>query len=61
MMYDKRGGTCANIEIPFFFSEEQKRKISMGYCRDDRPSSMYWAGGSIRGQVNIIMEVDIIK
>ena len=44
------GGTCGNVEIPLF-SEEQKRRILRGYCMDDRPSSIYWAGGPVRGSL----------
>ena len=46
-----------------FFPEEQKRRISRGYCRDDRPRNVYWVIGpvqrhlAVRGQVNINVEV----
>ena len=46
MMYDKYRVVLAISKSSFLF-EEQKRKISRGYCRDNRPSSIYWAGGPI--------------
>ena len=50
-----------------FLSEEPERRISSGYCRVDRPSSVYWTGGPVRGrlvvrgQVSIIIEVGVHK
>ena len=64
MMYNK-SGVIVVILKSFFLSEEQKRRISRGYCRNDRPSSIYWVGGLVRGhlvvrgQINAIMEVSI--
>ena len=52
-----------------FLLEEQNRRISRGYCRNDRPSCVcvyiYRVGGPIRGhlvvrgRVNVAMEVRI--
>ena len=48
-----------------FLSEEPKRRISSGYYRDDKSSSICWAGGlvqrhlEVRGWENVVMEVDI--
>ena len=47
VMYDKYGVVLA-ISKSSFLSEEQKKRISRGYCRDDRPSSIYWAGSPVR-------------
>ena len=52
MMHDKSGAIVVTLKS-FFLPEELERRISRGYCRGDRPSSMYlciyWAGGPIRG------------
>ena len=45
MMYDK-SGVIVKISKSSFLLEEQKRKISRGYCRDDRPSSIYIGPGA---------------
>ena len=72
MMYDK-SRVIIVISKSSFLPEEQERRISRGYCRNDRSSSMhiyiyiyiYYAGGSIRGhlvvrgRVNAIMKVCI--
>ena len=48
-----------------FLPEEPKRRISSGYYRDDKSSSICWAGGpvrrrlEVRGWENVVMEVDI--
>ena len=68
MMYDK-SKVIVVISKSSFLLEEQERRISRGYCRYDRPNSIYlyicWVGGSIREhlvvreRVNAIMEVRI--
>ena len=64
MMCDKREIIVVISKSPFLL-EEQKRRISRGYCRDDRPSSICWVGGPVRGRlvvrgwVNVVMEVSI--
>ena len=48
-------------------SWEVKKSIKNTFCRDDRPSSICWAGGPVqgrlvvRGRVNVVMEVGINK
>ena len=44
VMYDKCRVVVA-ISKSSFLPEEQKRGISRGYCRDGRPSRIYWVGG----------------
>ena len=46
VMYDKYGVVLVISKSSFLF-EKQKRRISRGYCRDNRPSSIYWARGPI--------------
>ena len=68
MMYDTSGVTVV-ISKSSFLPEELERRISRGYCRCDRPSSIYvhicWAGGLIlgqpvvRGRVNVVMGVHV--
>ena len=42
VMYGKSRVVVA-ISKSSFLLEEQKRGISKGYCRDVRPSRIYWA------------------
>ena len=48
-----------------FLPEEPNRRISSGYYKNDRSSSICWAGGLVRrclvvrGWENVIMEFDI--
>ena len=68
MMYDKNG-VIVVISKSSFLLEEQERRILKGYCRYNRPSSIYlcicWAGGPIRGhlivrgRVNAVMGVRV--
>ena len=68
MMYDK-SGVIVVILKSLFLPKKQERRILRGYCRYDRPSSMYlyicWVGGPIqghlvvRGWVKAVMEVHI--
>jgi len=64
MMCDK-GEIIVVISKLSFLPREQKNRISRGYCRDDRPSSICWARDLVqgllvvRGRVNIVMEVGI--
>ena len=53
VMYGK-GRVVATISKSFFSPKEQKRGISRGYYRDVRPSRIYWAGGPIRGWINVL-------
>ena len=46
-------------ELLLFFFEEQKRRISKDYCRDEGPKSVYWAVGLVRGQVGFNGKVPI--
>ena len=46
MMYDK-SGVIVVISKSSFLLDEQKRRILRGYCRNDKPSSIYWAEGSV--------------
>ena len=62
VMYDK-SRVIVVMSKSSFLPEEQKRRISRGYCRDHRLSTMYWVGGprtssSLR-TVNFDMEVSI--
>ena len=62
VMYNK-SRVIVVISKSSFLPKEQKMRISRGYCRDDRLSSMYWVGGprtssSLR-TVNFDMEVRI--
>ena len=68
MMYDKNGVIVVILKS-LFLPKKQDRRILRGYCRYDRPSSMYlyicWVGGPIqghlvvRGRVKAVMEVHI--
>ena len=64
VMYDK-SRVIVVISKSSFLPEEQKRRISRDYCRDDRPSSIYWVRGPVRehlvvrGRVNAVVEVGI--
>ena len=53
MMYDKSGAIVVTSKSSFLLKELNER-ILRGYCRGDRPSSMYlgiyWVGGTIQGQ-----------
>ena len=53
VMYGK-GRVVAAISKSSFSPKEQKRGILRGYCRDVRPSRIYWAGGPIRGWINVL-------
>ena len=33
----------------FFSSDKRKTEVLKGYCRDDRPSNIYWAEGPVQG------------
>ena len=50
MMHDKSRAIVVTSKSSFL-PEEPERRISRGYCRGDRPSSLYlciyWAGGPI--------------
>ena len=64
VMYGKSRVVVA-ISKSSFLLEEQMRGILSGYCRDVRPSKIYWAWGPIqgyeivRGGVNIIREIHV--
>ena len=60
-MYDK-GMMVVVMSKSFFLPEEQNRGISRGYCRDIRPSRMYWVGGPGRGHlISLRMDKHVIK
>ena len=62
-----RYGVIVMTSKSSFLSDEPERRISSGYCRVDRPSSVYWTGDPVqgrlvvRGQVNIIIDVGVHK
>ena len=64
VMYDKYRVVVV-ISKSSFSPKEQKMRISRDYCRDDRPSSIYWVEGPVRehlvvrGRVNAVVEVGI--
>jgi len=66
VMYDKSRVVVA-ISKSSFLPEKQKRGISRGYCRDVRPSRIFWVWSPIRGHeivrggVNIIRGVRVSK
>ena len=53
VIYDKCRVVVA-ISKSSFLPDEQKRRISRDYCKDERGSSIYWVGSLIRGQVNVL-------
>ena len=64
VMYDK-SGVIMVISKSSFLPEGKKRRILRDYCRGDRPNSIYWAKGPVRGRlvvrrrVNVVMKVGI--
>ena len=62
VMYNK-SRVIVVISKSSFLPKEQKMRISRGYCRDDRLSSMFWVGGPMTSSslrtVNFDMEVNI--
>ena len=56
--YDKKRIMMV-ISKSSFFLEEQKMRISRGYCRDGKPKRVYWAMGPIQGHSIVQGQIDV--